>query len=172
MIQWSPQSGRILTVSNPASLLVYGYGNPGRQDDGLGIAFIKRLRELNIPGCTLEENYQLNVEDALLVSQFPVTLFVDASLQPDAYALSKIVPAMEIGFTTHAMHPASVAALCRELYSVFPGCYLLEVRGFEWEMEEGLSNAAGTNLDAAVEYILPLLRKRDPGKALEAAVTG
>ncbi len=26
-------------------ILVYGYGNPGRQDDGLGVELVRRLEE-------------------------------------------------------------------------------------------------------------------------------
>ena len=50
-------------------ILVYGYGNPGRQDDGLGVALVEELEQWvateKIPGLDFDSNYQLNAEDAL-----------------------------------------------------------------------------------------------------------
>ena len=45
-------------------VLVIGYGNPGRQDDGLGAAVIERLEALGLEGVTVDADYQLNIEDA------------------------------------------------------------------------------------------------------------
>ena len=64
--------------------LVYGIGNVGRQDDGLGIRLIQRLsdriKELGKDETlVLESNYQLSIEDALLISTFDVAIFIDAS---------------------------------------------------------------------------------------------
>lgn len=32
-------------MTSPIKILIYGYGNPGRQDDGLGNEFIKRMEK-------------------------------------------------------------------------------------------------------------------------------
>ncbi len=154
------------TGTEAPGVLVYGYGNPGRQDDGLGIAFVRELETMGIPGCAFDENYQLNVEDALTISRFPLVIFADASIQGGTFSLSPLHPDREIGFTTHAMHPASVLALCNELYSAFPRCWLLALSGFEWEMKEGLSERAAANLKLAVEAFLPVLRSEDPEAGL------
>jgi hydrogenase maturation protease len=149
----------MLTADTLPSILVFGFGNPGRQDDGLGIALVDRLEPLNLPSCSFEQNYQLNAEDALLISEFDTVIFADASVAVESFSLTPIAPALEIGFTTHAMHPASVVALCNQLYSKFPECYLLEMRGFEWEMKEGLSEGAEDILRKTVEMLLPQLQQ-------------
>ena len=156
-----------MTTNDQPSILIYGYGNPGREDDGLGIAFIDALDKQSLPHCTLEQNYQLNAEDALLISEFPVVLFVDASLTPEHFSLSRIKPAYEIGFTTHAMEPSSVVALCNQLYHLNPSCYLLEIKGYSWEMKEGLSENAVKNLENAIEVISPVIQIQDPVPRLE-----
>ena len=46
------------------SIQVIGYGNPGRQDDGLGPAFVQALRNKGYTFPT-SDPYQLTVEDAL-----------------------------------------------------------------------------------------------------------
>ncbi|MBN1578420.1 MAG: hydrogenase maturation protease [Chitinispirillaceae bacterium] len=147
-----------MTASDRPLILVYGYGNPGRRDDGLGVSFVHELERLGIPNCTFEENYQLNVEDALTISRFDIVIFADASLKGKGFSLTPLLPALEIGFTTHAMRPASVVALCKDLYSVAPQCWLLEIRGYEWEMKEELSEGARENLRRAMDAVVPLLK--------------
>ena len=50
-------------MSSKTRILVYGYGNPGRQDDGLGIEMTSMIQEWinrHHLGCmTSESNYQL-----------------------------------------------------------------------------------------------------------------
>jgi hydrogenase maturation protease len=145
-----------LTVNDQTPILVYGYGNPGRRDDGLGIAFSQAIENAGFPDCTVEQNYQLNAEEALLIADFPLVLFADASHTPEHFSLSRIKPAIEIGFTTHAMEPSSVVGLCHELYAKEPECYLLEIRGHEWAMKEGLGATAESNLKLALDAFLPL----------------
>ena len=42
-------------------ILVIGYGNPGRRDDGLGPALAARLEALALPGVTVESDFQLAI---------------------------------------------------------------------------------------------------------------
>ena len=148
-----------MTTNVHPKILIFGFGNPGRQDDGLGIALVDHLQKLDLPHCTFEQNYQLNAEDALLISEYETVIFADASVAVESVALTEIEPSHEIGFTTHSMHPASVVALCNELYGKFPKCYLLEMRGFEWEMKEGLSEEAEKVLQMALDAMIPQLEK-------------
>ena len=145
-------------ISKRPSILIFGFGNPGRQDDGLGIALVDRLEPLDLPSCAFEQNYQLNAEDALLIADYDTVIFADASVAVASVALTEIEPSHEIGFTTHAMHPSSVVGLCNELYSKFPKCYLLEMRGFLWEMKEGLSPEAEDILKKAIDLLVPQLK--------------
>ena len=50
-------------------VIVYGYGNPARGDDGLGPAMAAALEDLDIPGITIESNYQLVIEDTVALSE-------------------------------------------------------------------------------------------------------
>ena len=153
--------GSTLTTNDKTPILVYGYGNPGRQDDGLGIAFSQTIENATFSHCVVEQNYQLNAEDALLISEYSIVVFVDASHTPEHFSLSSIKPAHEIGFTTHAMEPSSVVGLCNELYSKQPACFLLEIRGHEWAMKEGLAETAQQNMNMALKAILPLFSSDD-----------
>ena len=60
-------------------VLVLGYGNPGRQDDGLGPAAAAEIGKLDWPGVTACDNYQLVIEDAVEIAEHDVVWFVDAA---------------------------------------------------------------------------------------------
>ena len=59
-------------------LAPFGFGNPARGDDGLGPALIERLDALALEGVTTDSDYQLTIEDAALVAEHDVVVFVDA----------------------------------------------------------------------------------------------
>ena len=88
-------------------ILVYGYGNPGRQDDGLGPALVGMLERERIPGVVTDCNYQLQIEDAVAVSESDAVIFVDASCAGgEPFTFGELEPSNEITFTTHTMSPA------------------------------------------------------------------
>ena len=150
-------------------ILIVGIGNPGRQDDGLGPALVERLAGsrppersvVQIAGGTADAfwAYQLNIEDAPLVREYELVVFADACVEGDGpAAMGPIEPAAAIAFTTHEMSPASVLALGEELYGNAPRAFLLAIRGYSWEMEEGLTAEAAKNLDLAESLLREFLR--------------
>ncbi len=152
-----------------AKFLLYGYGNPGRQDDGLGIALVDLVEQKRMHGVDCDRNYQLNIEDALKIADYEAVIFVDASLDARSpYEFSRIAGSHEIAFTTHAMSAQSIIALCEELYNKSPRAYMLAIRGYEWEAAEGLSPQAASNLEKAYELVSMLLSKLS-SEALEEA---
>lgn len=155
-------------MSASLQILVYGYGNPGRQDDGLGIELVKRLEEWSqeegIHGIAFDSNYQLNIEDAEVISGKDVVVFADASTEEiENFILTEVTGESELAFTTHAASPGYIVKLCDDLFDKCPEVYLLHIRGYEWEFREGLSPAAENNLREALvfmkEYLLNLQTK-------------
>jgi hydrogenase maturation protease len=147
-------------MGNGLRILVYGYGNPGREDDGLGVELARLIEGRALHGVTCDSNYQLNVEDALEVSEYDAVVFADASLScAEPFVFERLEPAPGITFTTHAMPAGSVLALCEELYGKRPAAFILGIRGYSWEAREGLGAQALTNLQKAFDFLLPLLRE-------------
>jgi len=139
---------------NDKSILVYGFGNPGRQDDGLGPAIIESLENEEIPGVVTDCNYQLNIEDAYSVAENDMVVFVDASLDAgEPFSFVRIEPSAEITFTTHSMSPQSVLALCAELYDRRLEAYVLGIRGYEWDFKVGLTLKAENNFNEAYKFL-------------------
>jgi len=147
-----------LSIS-PLRVLVYGYGNPGRQDDGLGAALVSELEQAQIPNVDYDCNYQLNIEDADNISVYDVVIFADASLDAEEpFTFSKVSPSNEITFSTHAISAESVVALCSDIYEKQPDTYMIAIPGYEWElMNEGLTQKAKENLEAALVFMKKIL---------------
>lgn len=139
-------------------ILIYGYGNPGRQDDGLGNAFVNRIREwVAIEGLqdfSFDSNYQLNIEDADAISNMDLVVFADASNEDiDEFCITKVDGTADVSFTTHAASPGYIVQLCEELFHKKPLVLLLHIKGYEWEFREGLSPKAASNLNSALIYM-------------------
>jgi len=153
-------------MENRPKILIYGYGNPGRRDDGLGPAFIhliiKWLKEQKIKDVITDSNYQLNIEDACSIRDYDLVIFVDASMEEFAdFELVRVNPSGEVSFTMHAVHPSFVLDLCRKLYGRSPEVFLMKIKGYDFQLMEGLTDAAASNLQKALSCIKRIVA--DPG---------
>jgi hydrogenase maturation protease len=135
--------------------IIIGYGNPGRQDDGLGPAFIDCFQGKTNKKVELQANYQLTVEDALEIANYQQVIFVDASIDcQTAFLLEEISETNNTGFGSHSLTPQALIQLCNTLYQHFPKAYILAIRGYEFDQfEEKLSEAASENLNLAIHYL-------------------
>lgn len=154
----------------PTRILLIGYGNPGRQDDGLGAACIERLTErhsqkvegtVNINDLsnfeiTTHVVYQLSVEEALDVSQNDCVVFIDASLNgAEPFEFLKISSSVGACFGSHSLNPQGVLELCDSLYRKQPHGYVLAIRGYDFDQfQEALSDQARDNLYQATDFLL------------------
>ncbi len=148
--------------------LIYGYGNPGRQDDGLGARFIelvdKWIKESQIAGVETDCNYQLNVEDAATVAEYDRVIFVDASVVEniDSYKLEPITPDnASIEFTMHAVSTAYIIDLCTKIYSKTPESYVLHIKAYEFDFTEALTKKAEENMHEAFNFLKSFLLNKE-----------
>jgi hydrogenase maturation protease len=140
-------------------ILVLGYGNPGRQDDGLGPAAAAGIAGLGWPSLTAFDNYQLNIEDAIDVAAHDVVWFVDAARtggQP--FAVHDLEPASGIEFTSHIVRPETILAIARQYFGRSPQAFLLAIRGYEFAFVESLTQTATDNLREALAMLTEWIR--------------
>ena len=143
------------------SVLIFGYGNPGRLDDGLGPALAARFEARAAEeGVEVDADYQLTVEDAAKVSEYSLVIFVDASTSgAGPFSFCPLGAASEMSFSTHSVKPEGVLALAGALFGKAPSAYLLGIRGYEFnEFGEGLSKQAEENLDSAEMFLNGVLK--------------
>ena len=144
--------GAVLGSFRGADCLVYGIGNVGRQDDGLGWAYVDWLEASGRAGAaTLHRGYQPVLEDAALVSGFARVLFVDATKDPavELVSLTRPEPVADVPFSSHALTVPTVLAVARLCFDAAPEAWLLALRGHSFDLEVGLTAGARASLAAA-----------------------
>lgn len=140
-------------------ILVYGIGNPGRGDDGLGWEVIARNQESALPQVEFCHQYQLQVEDALLLKNYEIVIFVDASRKAESpFNFETLFPEPRLPIYTHHLSPENLLGLCQELYSYVPQAHILGIRGYEWELKQEISPPALENLEVAIGFLQEILK--------------
>jgi len=154
-------------MANNRRILIYGYGNPGRQDDGLGKALVELAEEWvqnnNLENISLDIGYQLLVEDVTLIESKDLIIFVDATMDERIaeFDLAPVEADDRETFTMHQVSPGFILALYETLYGPAPPAYLLQIRGYEWELKESVSPGGRENLAEAWRALRQILKDPD-----------
>lgn len=142
-------------------VLVIGYGNPLRQDDGVGLRVAELLAAGPLPAAVeVLAAHQLTVELAEPLSRAERALFIDCRCgnRPGAFALE---PAEAVGgpvSLSHHLQPGALLTAAREWYGRAPHAEVLAVAGAEFGFGEGLSRELREALPAIVAHVQHLLR--------------
>jgi hydrogenase maturation protease len=143
-------------------VLVIGYGNAGRADDGIGCAVAEAVDAWALPEVSVQVDWQLNIEHAVDLADCDIVVFADAAVAgAEPYEFSEITPSKEIAFTTHSVGPRSVLALCQDLYGRAPRGFLLSVRGHDFAFGAPLTNKAHHNVREALAFLKNWLKQQD-----------
>jgi hydrogenase maturation protease len=133
--------------------LIIGIGNDGRSDDALGWKFLDELSDFDA-FYDFEYRYQLQIEDAELISKYEQVIFVDACHKQleNGFSFYACNPAPTSSFTTHQLSPETVLWLAGELFGDPPKGYVMAITGIHWKLHNGLSNKAKENFIKAISY--------------------
>jgi hydrogenase maturation protease len=155
-------------------VLVIGYGNFDRQDDGVAWHVLTRLAArlgISIPAAPedsdlghgewgdLSFHLQLFPELAEILEAYSRVCFVDAHTGgiPGDIHLEEILPQIEFSPFTHHLTPRALLALTQTLYARSPKAILISIRGYEFGFSQQLSPSTQSLVDPAVERILTWL---------------
>lgn len=141
--------------------LMIGIGNSGRQDDGLGWAFLEAIENRISDDFDLEYRYQLQIEDAELITHYKKIIFVDADTAQHGkgFLFSTVTPKSIQTYSSHNLSPETVLALAQSIYKKFPECWILGISGESFELEIGLTDVGKKNLNKALQFFkLELLK--------------
>ena len=135
------------------NILVFGIGNSGRQDDGLGWLFLDSLLEFE-SFASLEYRYQLQIEDAELITNYDEVIFIDATKEETktGFYLKPCYLSEKYSFSTHALVPETILYISNRIYNHHPKATILGIQGYHGELKTGLSKKAKKNLDKAITY--------------------
>jgi hydrogenase maturation protease len=142
-------------------VVVFGWGNESRGDDGLGPLLLRRLAEAAWPDIIAIEDYQLQIEHALDLEGADCALFIDAGKGTKTpFTFHEIVSRADVAHTTHALAPEAVLAVFARIKKAPPPpAFVLCVRGESFALGEGLSEDGKARLEAAWNFLRQLMRE-------------
>jgi hydrogenase maturation protease len=143
----------------PAGLLVIGYGNTLRSDDGVGPRVADAVAALVLPDVRALAVPLLTPELADPVSQARVVILVDAAVDaPREVQLRKLAPADTSQIMAHSASPATLLALARDVFGYAPEAWLLTIPAENIGIGEEISVFTRRGLQTAIEEIKKLAR--------------
>jgi hydrogenase maturation protease len=139
-----------------AQVLILGYGNPLRGDDGVGWHAARRLAEtFGSSEVEVIAGHQLTPELAEPLSRARLAVFIDAACDHGVgeVVLQHIVPQTSSSEPfSHQLTPEVLLGMAKRLYGACPEAVLLSVGAGSFEL--------GQTLSPAVEAALPELFRR------------
>lgn len=138
-------------------IVVIGYGNDLRGDDGVGRKTAEALAALNLPGVRCLSIHQLTPELAKTISRADCVVFVDAAANgAAAVELRELVPLDRTAVGTHSADPTTLLAMAKRLFDACPRAWLVTIPVENTAFGETLSPLAQRGLQDAVERIRAL----------------
>jgi hydrogenase maturation protease len=135
-------------------LLVIGYGNTLRGDDGVGPRVAEAVGSLRLPGVRTLVCQQLSPELAAPISLSETVIFVDAAIDaPREVQLRPLEPGHSTQLMAHAADPRTMLALSRDVFGQVPRAWWLTIPAVKMEFSEDLTPEAQRGFVEAVEKI-------------------
>ena len=138
-----------------ASILIVGYGNPLRSDDGLGVRAAEELSRAGpAAGTEILVCHQLTPELAETISRVELVLFLDASRvgQSGEIRCAQIDLQPPDFLFAHQLTPETLVSLCSELYGARPQAFKISLCGECFDLGDKLSAKATAALPVLVEF--------------------
>ncbi|CAD5972526.1 hypothetical protein PCC9214_03916 [Planktothrix tepida] len=141
-------------------ILIIGYGNPIRGDDGIGQAVIAEVEQWNLANVRSQSLHQLTPEIAAEMAEVETVIFVDAGLEGDTVNIISLEPLPSDLFNWgHSLNPRSLLSLTQFLYQKSPQAWLIAIPGENFELSETLSQKALNGIQEALKIIQNLINK-------------
>lgn len=133
-----------------AGVVIIGYGNPLRSDDGLGWRAAQQLAPLlqgldaQVVAC-----HQLTPELAETISRASLVIFIDADGEnpPGKLSVRRVLPSPTLPLDfTHHLTPATLLACADAIYGSYPEAIVFSVSAESFEVGEELSPSVSSAL--------------------------
>jgi len=147
-------------IATDARVMVIGYGNPLRGDDGVGWVAAQRLGErVQSEQITSIGVHQLTPELAETISKVDRVIFIDAAVnQPAGYLSYRSVEPVNAGrLMAHHLSPEALLAMSKRLFGRCPQAHLITVGGECFEHRDDLSPAVERACERLVVHLQEML---------------
>lgn len=152
-----------MLVDQATRVLVIGYGNTLRGDDGVGRIVAEQLAEViqseqvDVLSC-----HQLTVELAEEISQAHIVILIDAAVgdTPGAIACEEVLPSTtQPTALLHYMEPGVLLASTHGLYGTCPTMFLWTVVGESFEYGEQCSPSVQQVIPDLLQRLVPFVEQ-------------
>jgi hydrogenase maturation protease len=144
-----------------AGILVVGYGNALRTDDGIGWHAAERLADdERLNGAVVLRRHQVTPELALDISAVSLVVFIDASrdLVPGSVDITRVERTGDAGQTSsHHLGPPVLVALAHELYGRAPAAFVVRCGVASLEMGDQLTPAVEAALATVIDAVVGIV---------------
>ena len=145
-------------------IVIIGYGNELRGDDGVGLLVIDELAKTFSarPDTKLIRRHQLDIADAEEISECRAVIFIDAhvSEERENVELSKLDLVEGATFVvTHISLPEELMSATQAIYDSAPPAYVCAVRGYDFEFGTTVTDIARKLVTQAARDIVELVEK-------------
>lgn len=162
-----------MDVKNPEgesrNLLVIGYGNELRSDDGVGPMVADIVAKWELPGVRVIVCQQLTPEIVIPIADAVRVIFVDAAKNLCAVEARELKAENRGHIMTHACDPQALLQLADSLYGRCPPALWLTVPAEDFHFGHGLSPLCQRGMESALERIKSLAGSCFLGAACQKA---
>jgi hydrogenase maturation protease len=149
------------TPTDHPALLVLGYGNTLRCDDGVGPRAAETVSAWAMPGVSTLECPLLTPELAEPISRALSVVFVDAAVDaPRDVQLRELRPAESSQLMAHAADPQTMLALARDVFGASPKAWLLTIPVENMAIGDTLTPFAQRGLETALKELRSLAERQ------------
>lgn len=154
-------------------VLVIGYGNPLRSDDGMAWRAAERLRQQLPETSRVMCVQQLTPEIAEDVALAEVVIFLDACStgEPGRVRCETVRPQPDELRFSHHLTPSEVLTLSEALYSAKPRAFLVSIRGEYFDHGESLSPLVLDAMPQVVSRVVSLVKQLSRDSELAVALS-
>lgn len=157
-------------------VLIIGYGNRLRGDDGAGPRAAEALDKLQLAGARVIAAHQLTPELSAHLASARCVIFLDADPTVDRVLCERIDPREYLGVNEsalfgHALGPSSLLALTSVLFGGEPASWLVRIPAPVTDLTDKLSPAAQAGVAESVRLVRQLVERRaasDPSATVVA----
>jgi hydrogenase maturation protease len=139
------------------NVIVLGYGNPFRMDDGvgpIGARAIAEWFEKSGHEVTTWIGHQLLPEVVLELEGRDLAVFVDATIEehPDGFAIYEVLPSVATdGLNLHTCTPGWVKHIAMQMSIAMPKMIMVTISGANFDFGDSLSELCLERLNKALE---------------------
>lgn len=141
-------------------ILVIGYGNDLRSDDGIGVRVAQKIAQWDLSNVRSLGVHQLTPELAAEIAVAERVIFVDAypALSHQAVQVFRLSASDEEMISSHTSNPWALLALTRSLYRCCPTAWWVLIPGTNFELGDRLSPTARRGIAQALNHLLNLIQ--------------